>query len=78
LPLWLDNRDVQRRNEVSGAWGKKQVWRPMFEPEVFRKQMYRIEESAYDIAVTFWSPAVIRRQEKCAVATPRYVSGVIQ
>jgi len=42
----------------------------MFEPEVFRKQMYRIEESAYDIAVTFWSPAVIRRQEKCARCHP--------
>jgi len=25
----------------------------MFEPEVFRKQMYCIEESAYDIVVTF-------------------------
>ena len=29
---------------------------PMIEPEVFRKQMYCIEESAYDIVVTFCSP----------------------
>jgi len=28
---------------LDGARGKKQVWRPMFEPEVFRKQMYCIE-----------------------------------
>jgi len=26
---------------------------PVFEPEVFQKQMYCIEESAYDIVVTF-------------------------
>jgi len=26
---------------------------PMFEPEVFRKQMYCFEKSAYDIVVTF-------------------------
>jgi len=34
---------------------------PMFEPEVFRKQMYCIKNSAYDIVVAFWSPTVIRR-----------------
>jgi len=28
----------------------------MFEPEVFRKQMYSIEESTCDIIGTFWSP----------------------
>jgi len=28
----------------------------MFEPEVFWKQMYSIEGSAYDIDVTFWTP----------------------
>jgi len=39
---------------------------PMFEPEVFRKQMYCYEKSAYDIVVTFWSPAVIRRPGNCA------------
>jgi len=40
----------------------------MFEPEVFRKQMYCIKESTYDIVVTFRRPprsfgasAVIRR-----------------
>jgi len=26
---------------------------PTFEPDVFRKQMYCIEESPYDIVVTF-------------------------
>jgi len=30
---------------------------PMFEPEIFRKQMYYFEKTAYDIVVTFWSPA---------------------
>jgi len=28
---------------------------PMFELEVFRKQMYCFEKSAYDIVVTFWA-----------------------
>jgi len=36
--------------------GKKQVWRPMFKLEVFRKQMYCIEESTCDIVWTFWLP----------------------
>jgi len=41
---------------------------PMFEPEVFRNQMYCIEESTCDIVVTFrrspqslGAPVVIRR-----------------
>ena len=39
---------------LGGAWDEKQVWRPppMFEPEVFRKQKYFIEESACDIVET--------------------------
>ena len=43
---------------------------PMFEPEVFRKQMYCIEGSAYEIVVTFWAPAVIRRQWNYAPLPP--------
>jgi len=31
------------------AQGKKQVWRPMFETEVFWKQMYCIEKSICDL-----------------------------
>ena len=51
---------------------------PMFEPEAFRKQMYSIDESAYDI-VTFWSPAVIRNQGNCAPLAPScYASGDVQ
>ena len=38
------------------ARGKKQVGAPMFELEVFRKQMYCIEESACDIAGPFRRP----------------------
>ena len=38
----------------------------MFEPEAFRKQMYCVKESAYDIVVTFWSPAAIRHPGNCA------------
>jgi len=41
---------------LDGARGKKQVWRPMFEPEVFRKQMYFIEESTCDIVKTLAPP----------------------
>jgi len=29
---------------------------PMFEPEIFRKQMYSIEESICDIVGTLWRP----------------------
>jgi len=36
---------------LDGAWGYK-FGVPMFEPEVFRKQMYCSAKSAYDIAVT--------------------------
>jgi len=46
-------RDVTR---FDGARGKKQVWCPMFEPEVFRKQMYCIEENICDIVGTFRRP----------------------
>jgi len=34
-------RGVKR---LDGAWDKKQVWRPMLEPEVFRKKMYCFEK----------------------------------
>jgi len=37
---WITARDVTR---LDGARDKKQVWCPMFEPEVFRKQMYCIK-----------------------------------
>jgi len=55
---------------------------PIFEPEIFRKQMYFIEESICDIVGTFWrppqsfgAPAMIRRLGNCApLVTPLYVS----
>ena len=55
---------------------------PMFEPDVIRKQMHCIEESACDIVGTFWRPRndsapiavfqrprVIRRPWNCAHST---------
>jgi len=39
-----------------GARGRKQVWHPMFEPEVFGMQMYCIEESTCDTVGTFRHP----------------------
>jgi len=42
----------------------------MFELGVFRKQMYCFEKSAYDIAVTFWPPAVIRRPRNYSHLSP--------
>jgi len=63
--------------------GKKQVCAPMFKPEVFRKQMYCIEEGTCDIVGTFrrppqsfnppviGAPIVIRRPGNCApLVTP--------
>jgi len=51
---------------------------PMFEPEVFQKQMYCFEKSAHDIVVNFWPPAVIPRTRNRAPLPPPYVSGVKQ
>jgi len=60
-------RDVTRLDD---ARGKKQVWRPMFEPELFRKQMYYTEESTcgWDFSSppqSFVAPIVIRRPGNC-------------
>jgi len=48
---------------INDARGKK-FDDPMFEPELFRKQMYCIEESACDIVGTFrrssWSFGTLR------------------
>jgi len=43
---------------------------PLLEPEVFRKQMHCFKKIAYDIVVTFWSPAVTRRSGDCAPYFP--------
>jgi len=61
---------------LDGAWGNK-FCGPMFEPEFFRKQMYCFEKSVYDIVVTFWLPAVIRRPGVVAPCPTRYVSGAM-
>jgi len=76
-PFWLDNRDVQGRNEVRWGLGKETSLAPMFKSDVFRKQMYCFEKSAYDI-VTFWPPAEIQRPGNCFPFPPRYVCGVMQ
>ena len=50
------NRWGKGVTRLDGARGKKQVWRPpMFEPEVFRKQIYCIEDTC-DIVGTFRRP----------------------
>jgi len=51
--VWLDTRGVPR---LDGARGKKDVWTPMLEPKVFRKQMYCNKESTCDIVGTFRRP----------------------
>jgi len=45
---------------------------PMFEPEVFRKQMYSIEEGTRYIVGIFSAPRVIRRTGNCAPLRLRY------
>ena len=54
---------------LDDAWARNKFGAPILEPEDFRKEMYCIEESAYDIA-TFWSPAVIRHQGNCPPLPP--------
>jgi len=39
---------------LDGAQDKKQVVAPMFEHEIFRKQMYRNEKSTCDSVGIFW------------------------
>ena len=51
---------------LDGARGKKQVWRPMFEFEVFRNQIYCIEESTLILLGLFGAPIVIGHPENCA------------
>ena len=51
---------------------------PVFEPEVFRKQMYCFEKKCWWLVGTFWPPAVIPRPGNCSPCTPRYVTGVMQ
>ena len=56
---FLDGTNLQIDRGVTrlgGARGKMQVWRPRFEPEVFRKQMYCVEECTCDIVGIFWLP----------------------
>jgi len=49
---------IRGATRLDGGRGKKQVWRraPMFEPEVFRNQIYCVEESTCDIVGTFRLP----------------------
>ena len=50
---------------------------PMFEHQVFWKQMYCIEESICDIIGTFRRPPVIRRQGHWVPLAPRYAPGSV-
>jgi len=57
-----------RVNTVDGAWSKKQVCCPMFEPEVFRKQMYCFGKKVLMTLLEFFGPpAVIRCPGNCAL-----------
>ena len=49
---------------------RKKFGAPMFEPEVFPKQMQCFEKYAHDIVVTFWQPVVNRRPGNCAPFPP--------
>jgi len=74
---------TQGRNEVRLRCGKKHVCCPMFEPDVFRKQMNCMEESICDIFGTlrrsavicrlpqwFGAPIVIKHPGNCAPLAP--------
>jgi len=55
LKIMVTKTYVSRRGVtwLDGARVKKLVWRPMFEPEIFWKQMHCIEESTCYIDGTF-------------------------
>jgi len=51
--FWITVRAVMR---LDAPRGKMQICRPVFQPEVFRKQMYCIEECTCYIVGIFWRP----------------------
>jgi len=56
---------------LDGDRGKKEVCTPRFEPEVFWKQMYCIEESTCGIVGTFLAfLTVIQHLRNCAPLAP--------
>jgi len=57
-PFWLDNRDVQRRNEVRWRPGKETILAPPCSNLRSFGSICTvlIEKSAYDIVVTFCPP----------------------
>ena len=55
---------------LDGARGKKQVWRPVFEPEVLPKEIYCSEESICDFAGTFRPPPQSFGVARSGSATP--------
>ena len=59
------------RLDVPGARSK--FGAPMFEPEVFRKQIYCVKDSTCDIVGAFRRPIVIRRPGNFAPLTPLLV-----
>ena len=68
----------QGHNEVRWHQGKEKFGAPMFEPEIFRKHMYCIEESTCEWRLfgapccQSAPPAVIPRLGNCAPFPPRY------
>jgi len=79
----LDNRDVQRRNEVTrlvGAWGIKQVWHPHVRTWGLSETNvgYCFEKSVCDIVVTLWPPQWFGAHGIVPPFPLDYVSGVMQ
>ena len=66
---------------LDGAREKKQVWRPLLETEVFRKQLYYIEKvfvtllGLFGTPVLIWSPLI--DSAPAELRLPRYASGCI-
>jgi len=54
--FWITASGITR---LDGARDKNKFGAPMFEPEVFRKQMYCIEVCTCDIVGIFWRPRSI-------------------
>jgi len=73
-PFWLDNRDMQGRNEVRWRLRQETSLPPpcsnlrSFGSKCF--EIYCFEKSAYDIVGTFWLPAVIRCPGNCDYLPP--------
>jgi len=77
-PFWLDNRDVQGRNEVRRRLGHETSLAPPCSNQRSFESKWTVLKNWLWHCCDFWPPAVIRRPGNCVPCPPRYVSDGMQ